>query len=253
MKKKRRILLKIVLIVVPCLILAILGAGVGTYLYFSAPLPSIKSLGDYRPPIITRVYADTGELIGDFHKERRMVIPIETIPPILTQAFVAAEDANFFHHKGISYLGILRAMIKNLKAGRFAQGGSTITQQVVRSLLLSRERTVSRKIREILLAHRLEKYLTKPEIIYIYLNQIYLGHGNYGVEAAARDYFNKGVEELTLSEASLLAGLPRAPERYSPIHHFELAKTRQAYALRRMVDVGYITEEEANDAYQAPL
>ncbi|MBW2039895.1 MAG: penicillin-binding protein 1A [Deltaproteobacteria bacterium] len=239
--------------VIPCLILACLLAGTGAYLYFSFTLPPIKSLEDYKPPIITQVFSDDGELIGEFFKERRIVVPIERIPKILSQAFVAAEDSKFFQHKGISYLGILRAIAKNIMAGRIIQGGSTITQQVVRSLVLSRERTLSRKIREILLAHRIEKYLTKEEILYIYLNQIYLGHGNYGVEAAAQDYFGKGVEELTLSEAALLAGLPRAPEKYSPLHHLNQAKGRQAYVLGRMVEDGYITKKEADRDYQAPL
>ncbi|RLB07896.1 MAG: penicillin-binding protein [Deltaproteobacteria bacterium] len=244
---------KAVLMIIPCLALACLLVGVGTYLYFSFTLPPIKSLEDYKPSIITQVFSDDGELIGEFYREYRIVVPIERIPKILSQAFVAAEDAKFYQHKGISYLGILRAIAKNIMAGRIIQGGSTITQQVVRSLLLTRERTLSRKIREILLAHRIEKYLTKEEILYIYLNQIYLGHGNYGVEAAARDYFGKGVEELNLAEAALLAGLPRAPEKYSPLHHLPQAKKRQAYVLGRMVEDGYITKEEAEQAYQAPL
>jgi len=238
---------------VPCLILAFLLIGVGMYLYFSFTLPPIKSLEDYKPPIITKVFSAEGELVGEFCKERRIVVPIEAIPNVLSQAFVAAEDADFFKHKGVSYLGILRAMVRNILAGRIIQGGSTITQQTVRSMVLSRERTLSRKIREVMLAHRIEKYLTKEEILYIYLNQIYLGHGNYGVEAAARDYFAKGAAELNLAEAALLAGLPRAPENYSPIHHFQQAKQRQAYVLGRMVEEGYITPQEADEAHQAPL
>jgi penicillin-binding protein 1A len=241
------------LMLVPCLILALLLIGLGTYLYFSFTLPPMKSLEDYKPPIITTVFSAEGELIGEFCKEHRIVVPIEAIPEVLSQAFVAAEDAKFFQHKGISYLGILRAMLRNLLAGKIIQGGSTITQQAVRSMVLSRERKLSRKIRELMLAHRIEKYLTKEEILCVYLNQIYLGHGNYGVEAAARDYFAKGVEELTLPEAALLAGLPRAPETYSPIHHFQQAKQRQAYVLGRMIEEGYITPQEAEEAYQAPL
>jgi penicillin-binding protein 1A len=175
------------------------------------------------------------------------------IPEILSKAFVAAEDAKFFEHKGISYLSILRAIARNILAGKIVQGGSTITQQTVRSMLLSRERTVSRKVREFILAHRIEKYLTKEEILYIYLNQIYLGHGNYGVEAASEDYFAKGVAEITLPEAALLAGLPRAPETYSPVNNFEQAKARQSYVLARMVEEGYITQQEADAAYRVPL
>ena len=241
------------LMIVPCIILAFLLAGLGIYLYFSFTLPPIKSLEDYKPPIITKVFSDDGELIGEFSNERRIVVPIEKIPKVLSLAFVAAEDADFFRHKGIAYLSILRAMVRNFLAGRIVQGGSTITQQTVRSMVLSRERTLSRKIREVILAHRIEKYLTKEEILYVYLNQIYLGHGNYGVEAAARDYFDKGVEEITLPEAALLAGLPRAPETYSPINHLEQAKQRQAYVLGRMVEEGYITQQEADEAKEAPI
>jgi penicillin-binding protein 1A len=241
------------LMLVPCVILAFLLIGLGAYLYFSFTLPPIKSLEDYKPPIITKVFSDEGELVGEFCKERRIVVPMGQIPEILSQAFVAAEDAKFFQHKGISYISILRAMVRNILAGKVIQGGSTITQQTVRSMVLSRERTVSRKIREFILAHRIEKYLTKEEILYIYLNQIYLGHGNYGVESASRDYFDKGVEEIALPEAALLAGLPRAPETYSPIHNFEQAKARQAYVLGRMVEEGYVTQQEADEAYRAPI
>jgi penicillin-binding protein 1A len=241
------------LMLIPCLILAFLLMGVGTYLYFSFTLPPIKSLEDYKPPIITKVFSDEGELIGEFCKERRIVVPVGQIPDVLSKAFVAAEDAKFFQHKGISYISILRAIARDILAGKLVQGGSTITQQTVRSMLLSRERTVSRKLREIILAHRIEKYLTKEEILYIYLNQIYLGHGNYGVEAASEDYFAKGVAELTLAEAALLAGLPRAPENYSPVNNFAQAKARQSYVLARMVEQGYITQHEAEAAYRAAL
>lgn len=244
---------KSLLMLVPCLILAFLLIGLGTYLYFSFTLPPLKSLEDYKPPIITKVFSADGELVGEFCKEHRIVVPIEQIPEVLSQAFVSAEDDKFFQHQGISYISILRAMARNVLAGKIVQGGSTITQQAVRSMLLSRERTFSRKTRELMLAHRIEKYLTKEEILYVYLNQIYLGHGNYGVESAARDYFGKRSEELTLPEAALLAGLPRAPESYSPIRHFQQAKQRQAYVLGRMVEEGYITQQEADEAYEAPL
>jgi penicillin-binding protein 1A len=240
-------------LLIPCVILAFSLIGLGVYLYFSFTLPPIKSLADYKPPIITQVFSDEGELIGEFFKEHRIVVPIGQIPAIVSKAFVAAEDASFFQHKGISYLGILRAIKNNILAGGIKQGGSTITQQTARTILLSRERTVSRKVREFILAHRIEKYLTKEEILYIYLNQIYLGHGNYGVESAARDYFNKEVEELTLAEASLLAGLPQSPENYSPLKYFERAKARQSYVLGRMVEDGYITKKEAEAAASQPL
>jgi penicillin-binding protein 1A len=250
--RKRRAI-RSYLTLIPCLILAFFLIGLGAYLYFSFTLPPIKSLEDYKPPIITKVLSDDGELVGEFCKERRIVVPMQQIPKVVSQAFVAAEDAKFFQHKGISYLSILRAMKNNILSGGITQGGSTITQQTVRSMVLSRERTVSRKVREFILAHRIEKYLTKEEILYIYLNQIYLGHGNYGVEAAARDYFNKGVEDVTLAEAALLAGLPQSPENYSPLKNFERSKARQAYVLGRMVEEGYITKQAADAAYRAPL
>ena len=252
-RERRERVKKSYLMLAPCLVLAFLLIGLGTYLYFSFTLPPIKSLEDYKPSIITKVFSDDGEVVGEFCKERRIVVPMGQIPEVLSQAFVAAEDAKFFQHKGISYISILRAMGKNILAGEIKQGGSTITQQTVRSMLLSRERTVSRKVREFILSHRIEKYLTKKEILYIYMNQIYLGHGNYGVEAATRDYFNKGVEELTLAEAALLAGLPRAPETYSPLNNFERSKARQSYVLGRMVEEGYISKKEAEAASRAPL
>ncbi|RLB02380.1 MAG: penicillin-binding protein [Deltaproteobacteria bacterium] len=233
-------------------LLCVLGAA-GAFLYFHYTLPPMTHISDYTPPLMTRVFSADGEVIGEFYLERRLIVPNEKIPRLLRQAFVAAEDADFYRHKGISYLGILRAIVKNLEAGRIVQGGSTITQQVVRSLLLTRQRTLSRKIKELILAHRIERHLSKDEILYIYLNQIYLGHGNYGVGAAAEDYFGKSVEDLNLAEMALLAGLPRAPEFYSPLRNFERAKRRQAYVLKRMVEEGYITEEEAEEAYMTPL
>lgn len=233
-------------------LLCVLGVA-GAFFYFHYTLPPMTHISDYTPPLMTRVFSADGEVIGEFYLERRLIVPNEKIPRLLRQAFVAAEDADFYRHKGISYLGILRAIVKNLEAGRIVQGGSTITQQVVRSLLLTRQRTLSRKIKELILAHRIERHLSKDEILYIYLNQIYLGHGNYGVGAAAEDYFGKSVEDLNLAEMALLAGLPRAPEFYSPLRNFERAKRRQAYVLKRMVEEGYITEEEAEEAYMTPL
>lgn len=233
--------------------LVVVIGTVGLFLYFYYTLPPMKDISDYNPPLMTRVYSADGQIIGEFYQERRILVPNDKIPRLLRQAFVAAEDADFYRHRGISWLGIFRALIRNLQAGRIVQGGSTITQQVVRSLLLNRQRTLSRKIKELILAHRIEQRLSKDEILYIYLNQIYLGHGNYGVGAAAEDYFGKSVEELNLAEMAMLAGLPKAPELYSPLRNFDRAKRRQAYVLKRMVEEGYITEKEARDAYATPL
>jgi penicillin-binding protein 1A len=225
----------------------------GVYFYFSKDLPRINSLSDYHPKIITNVYASDGRKIAEFFKERRIVVELEKIPKQLINAFIAAEDSRFYKHKGIDIISILRAFFKNLEAGTIVQGGSTITQQVTKSFLLSSERTYERKIREAILAYKIERYLDKNEILYLYLNQIYLGHGAYGVEAAAQNYFNKSVKDLNLAECAILAGLPQAPSKYSPFHHFEKAKARQIYVLNQMIDKQYITKEEAAAAIEYEL
>jgi penicillin-binding protein 1A len=208
---------------------------------------------DYQPPIITTVYAEDGRKIGEFFKERRIVIPLSEVPPLLVKAFIAAEDSRFFQHQGIDPFSILRAALKNLEAGTIKQGGSTITQQVTRSFLLTPERSYIRKIKEVILSYRIEKAFTKEEILYLYLNQIYLGHGAYGVQAAAENYFGKSVKELNLAECAILAGLPQAPTRYSPFRHPEQARARQVYVLNRMVEEGFITREQADEALAVKL
>ncbi len=208
---------------------------------------------DYKPLVVSEVFDRHGEKIGEFFREKRMLTPYEKIPPHLVQAFISAEDDQFFQHEGINYLAIFRAFVANLKAGRKAQGGSTITQQVARTLLLSSEKTYTRKIKEVMLAKKMEKNLSKEEILYLYLNQIYLGQGAYGVGAAARVYFRKNVEELTVPEAAILAGLPQAPSRYSPIHNPKSAKERQRYVLTRMADVGFISPEDAEKYKNEPV
>ncbi len=230
--------------------LPFLGAAllIGAYFFVSTTLPRVETLSDYNPPLITRIYADDGSIIAEYSRERRILVPFEKIPKTLVQAFVAAEDASFFKHQGIDFISIFRAALKNVKAGGIAQGGSTITQQVAKKLLLTSERTFTRKFKEAILAWRMEKALTKQEILYLYLNQIYLGHRAYGVEAAAENYFDKNVEELTLAESAIMAGLPQAPSRYSPYRHYQRAMNRQKYVLGRMVEEGYITPEEYTQA-----
>lgn len=223
------------------------------YLFVGRSLPKVETLADYRPPVITRILGDQGEVIAEIFEERRVVIPVARMPRQLIQAFVSAEDSNFFEHRGIDLTSILRAAFKNLRAGGVVQGGSTITQQVAKSLLLTPERSFERKFKEAILAYQIEKRLSKEEILYLYLNQIFLGHGAYGVQAAAENYFDKNVEQLSLAECSLLAGLPRAPSRYSPYHNFKAAKDRQKYVLGRMVEEKYITREQADMAFAAPL
>jgi penicillin-binding protein 1A len=225
----------------------LLTGGYGFY-RVTRNLPQIASLQDYQPSIVTNVYAEDGTPIAEFYIERRIVVPLEEIPQKLIWAFVAAEDSRFFEHEGIDFIGILRALWKNIRAGGIVQGGSTITQQVTKSLLLTPERSYTRKLREAILAYRIEKHLSKEEILYLYLNQIYLGHGAYGVGAAAQNYFGKHLEELNLAECATLAGLPQAPSRYSPYSHPQRAKERQVYVLNQMVSDGYISADEAAEA-----
>ncbi len=233
-----------------------LFAGVfmgGSYFYFTKDLPKISTLKDYHPPIITTVYTDDGRKIAEFFKERRVVVPLSKIPNGLIHAFVAAEDARFFKHEGIDLVSIARAFLKNIEAGSIIQGGSTITQQVAKSFFLTPEKSYARKVREAILAYRIDKAFTKDEILFLYLNQIYLGHGAYGVEAAAENYFGKSSVDLNLAECAMLAGLPQAPTRYSPFLHPEKAKQRQIYVLNRMIDEEYITNVEATEAINTPL
>lgn len=242
----------LLLIVFTLVVVTILGVG-GYVAVLQAKLPKVDRLADYKPPVVSQVYGDDGTLVGEFYLERRIVVPVNRMPRKLIQAFVAAEDANFYSHKGIDYLGIVRAAFKNLINMRKKEGASTITQQVTKTMLLTPEKKLSRKIKEAILAKRLEDKLTKDEILYLYLNQIYLGAGAYGVEAAAETYFGKSVDKLNLAEMAILAGLPKAPNAYSPIKNLARAKERQNYVLERMVAEGYITMAEAEYARNAPL
>ena len=238
--------------VVLCILAGITG-GVLWYLW-SSNLPYIGSLKEYNPPIITEIISDDGQVIGRFWDERRIVVPVEQVPEHLIQAIVAAEDARFFKHEGIDVLSIIRAFIKNVMARKIEQGGSTITQQVTRSLLLKNTRkTYRRKAREALLSLQIEKTFSKEKILFLYINQIYLGHGSYGVEAASRTYFNKRASELNLAESAILAGLPQAPSRYSPILNFDRVKHRQRYVLERMREEGYITKSQEKEALMAQI
>jgi penicillin-binding protein 1A len=235
---------------------AFLGVCTAAYLWYvwSSNLPYIGSVREYRPPIITEIYSDNEEVIGRFWEEKRIVVPLEGLPKHLVQAFVAAEDSRFFEHEGLDILGIIRAFFKNLAAGKIEQGGSTITQQVTKSLLLKNtEKTYRRKAREAILSIQLERGFSKEKILFLYLNQMYLGQGAYGVEAAARTYFGKSAKDLDLAQSALLAGLPQAPARYSPVSHFDRAKARQKYVLERMRAEGYISGKQFNEALEIPL
>ncbi|MDX2439778.1 MAG: PBP1A family penicillin-binding protein [Desulfobacterales bacterium] len=223
------------------------------YFYLSKGLPKISSLTEYHPSIITEVYSDDNRKIAEFYHERRVVVPLAEIPAMLIEAFIASEDARFYKHQGVDFLSIVRAFIKNLEAGEIVQGGSTITQQVTKSFFLTPERSYNRKIKEAILAYRIDKTFSKQEILYLYLNQIYLGHAAYGVEAASENYFAKSAKELNLAECAILAGLPQAPSRYSPFRFPEKAKQRQIYVLNRMVAEGYITNIQATKAINVQL
>lgn len=220
-------------------------------------LPSHKRLASYEPPITSRVHAGDGTLIAEFAEEHRVFVPIESIPDHVVQAFVAAEDKKFFTHEGLDYVGILRGAINSVKikltGGGNLQGGSTITQQVAKNMLLTRDQTITRKIKEAIIARRMEKAFTKDQIIELYLNEIYLGVRSYGVGSAALTYFNKSLPELNLSEAAILASLAKAPSTVNPYRRPERLLARRNYVLNRMVEDGYITQQEADAAIEKPL
>ncbi|MDQ7843860.1 MAG: penicillin-binding protein 1A [Armatimonadota bacterium] len=228
------------------------GAVVGMGLAFATKLPDISAL--YAPPSeATRVYASNGELIASLYRENRDTIPLEEIPAALQQAVIAIEDERFYQHRGVDLRGTARAMWRNLLAGELREGGSTITQQLARSVFLTQKRQFSRKLAEMMLAVEIERRLTKAEILERYLNQVYFGQGAYGVEMAARVYFGKRARELNLAESALLAGLIRAPTIYSPHQNPELAKARQRVVLTRMMELGYLTPRQAAQTAEQPL
>jgi penicillin-binding protein 1A len=232
------------------------GAGlVGLFVYYGSDpkLPNLSRLDAYRPKQVTRILDRNGTPIGELGLEKRTVVPFDAIPKMLIQAVVAAEDADYFKHGGLDYRGMLRAFIENVLRGRTAQGGSTITQQVVKTMLLSPERTMRRKVQEIILARQLTQKLSKEDVLALYLNQIYYGHGRYGCEEAARYFFGKSVREIGLAEAAVLAGLPQSPERLSPRKHPEAAKTRQRYVLGQMAERGYIERKVADKLAAEPI
>jgi penicillin-binding protein 1A len=229
------------------------GFALGAFLVFSRDLPEIPNIVSYQPRTVSTFYADDGTVIGIFYKQKRFVVDLKQIPPHVVRAFLAAEDAHFFEHNGVDWQGLIRAFLRNIRAGRIVQGGSTITMQVTRNFLLSRERSISRKVKEIVLAQRLERLWGKDKILYIYLNEIYLGEGNYGVEAASRGYFDKPVEHLSLAEGALLAGLVASPARFNPFKSEELARNRQLTVLGRMLKAGFITDQEYQQAKEQVL
>jgi len=224
------------------------GAGFLLYTQILHELTDVSKLKDYRPSLITTVYADNDEVAGKFYIERRILLPFSEIPDILVKAFIAIEDARFYQHGGIDFQGISRAFWANLRAKQITQGGSTITQQLAKTLFLSPERTIQRKIREILLALQIEKRFSKKEILELYLNQIYFGEGAYGVEAASETYFGKHVKDLSLSEAAMLAGLPKAPAHFDPYKEPDSALKRRSMVLVRMYGEHFISKDQMRAA-----
>lgn len=245
---KRKMLWTLVLLPAAAVLCAALA-----FWFYSRELPGFRNITDYKPPLVTTVLARDGRVLGYFYKEKRFLVRLQDMPAHLPKAFLAAEDSGFYKHEGIDPWAIFRASLMNIKAGGIRQGGSTITQQVVKRLLLSPEKSFERKIKEAVLSYRLEQYLTKDEILTIYLNQIFLGAKAYGVEAAAREYFGKHVRDLTLAESAILAGLPQAPSRYNPYSDPEAAKTRQKYVLEQMLSQGWITKAQHDQALAQKL
>jgi penicillin-binding protein 1A len=240
------------------LTLIIIGALAAVLLFehFSQDLPDYSQLAKYEPPNITRLYAADGKLLAEYATEKRVFVPLKAIPKRVTYAFIAAEDKNFYKHTGVDITGIARAVrdnIVNYGQGKSLVGGSTITQQVVKNFLLSSEKSIERKIKEAILALRISHVYSKDKILELYLNEIYLGLGSYGVAGAAQSYFNKSLDELSIEETALLAAQPKGPSLYNPRRNYEDAKERRDWVIDRMLEEGYVTAEEAESAKQAPI
>ncbi len=225
----------------------------GAYLYYSRDLPNFRAITGYKPKLITEVYSSDGTLVAEFAAERRKLIAYEDIPPHVRDAFIAVEDRRFFEHEGVDIKSILGAVMENIQEGDWVRGASTITQQVIKNIILTPERTLSRKIKEAILAHRIENNLSKEEILYLYLNHIYLADGTYGIEAASMNYFGKSAKDIDLAEAALLAGLPKKPEYYSPRKHPGRALERQKLVLSKMEEADFITRDQRFDAIERKI
>ncbi|HJS73369.1 MAG TPA: PBP1A family penicillin-binding protein [Vicinamibacteria bacterium] len=251
--RRGRKLLRVFVVTILFALAAVGGALTGLVLAFQRDLPLIQELENYEPSVITQVLADDGSVIAEFAVEKRVVISYDDVPEHLRLAFVASEDNRFWEHYGVDPLGVARAMWDNLIAGEIVSGASTITQQVSRMLFLTREETVSRKIKEAILAFKIERSYTKREILTFYCNLLHFGHGLYGVEAAAEYYFGKKAKDLTVEESAMLVGIAPAPARYNPFVNSEIARTRRDLVLRRMEEEHFLTPEEYDNAKSLPL
>ncbi|MBY0406813.1 MAG: transglycosylase domain-containing protein, partial [Rickettsiales bacterium] len=232
------------------------AAGVLVFNYYSKDLPDYSQLEKYDPPTITRLYAADGRLLAEYATEKRVFVPLAAIPKRVINAFLAAEDKNFYQHEGVDFTGLLRAVrdnVINYGHGKSLVGGSTITQQVVKNFLLTNEKSLERKIKEAILATRISHVYSKDKILELYLNEIYLGLGSYGVAAAAQNYFNKPLDEITVEEAALLAAEPKGPSLYDPRKYYDATKERRDWVLDRMFDAGYINADELTTAKETPI
>ncbi|MDJ0784160.1 MAG: penicillin-binding protein 1A [Desulfosarcinaceae bacterium] len=219
------------------------GTTVGAFIGLTRDLPQIRALGDFQPAMVSRLYDIEGELIAEFYAEKREPVPLTAIPPLLVTALLTTEDRKFYDHSGVDIRGILRAIIKDIQARRFAEGASTLTQQLAKTLFLTPRKTLVRKLKEAILAIQLERRYTKAELLTLYLNQVYFGSGAYGVAAAAETFFGKSLEALSLAECALIAGMPKAPSRYSPLVNPELARKRRDVVLQQMLATAAISPE----------
>jgi len=240
---------------VAAVVIGVAGAGFA-YWRFSRDLPDHEQLVDYQPPIVTRVHAGDGRLLAEYATEKRVFVPVKEIPPLVIHAFLAAEDKNFYTHRGVDPLAMLRAAVTDLLHSRDKHrpvGASTITQQVAKNFLVGSEMSAQRKIKEALVAMQLEKALGKDRILELYLNEIYLGGGAYGVAAAALQYFDKPLDQLTIEEAAFLAALPKGPNNYNPQRFPKAAKDRRDWVIDRMAEANFISASEATAAQAVPL
>ena len=255
MKTIFKISLKLFAVLLVCVVLGAAG-GIGIFWHFGQGLPDYQQLADYKPPTVTRIHAGDGRMLAEFTRQKRVFVPFDAIPKRVVKAFMSAEDKDFYSHSGIDFRGIARAILINLKrigSGQRLVGASTITQQVAKNFLLTNEVSFDRKFKEAILAIRIEKVLSKDRILELYLNEIYLGQGAYGVAAAALNYFDRPLDELTIPEVAYIAGLPKAPNNYHPTRKYGAAKIRRDYVIGRMLKDGYITQAEADTARNEPL
>lgn len=241
------------LMIIFALCLAFMLAGIMAGVIYLNSLPSIEQLEEYEPTLTSQIVSDDGELIKTFGAYKYKKVSIKEIPDYMKKAIIAIEDKNFYYHTGFDIVALFRSSIKNIKAGKIVQGASTITQQITRTLFLSQEKTFTRKFKEIILAYRLEKTVSKDKILEMYLNNIYLGEGAYGIAAAADIYFGKEVKDLSLAECALIAGLPQAPSVYNPYRNPDLAKKRRSMVIKRMLEDGVITEKQAEETEKAEI